>query len=176
MTYETAFSVAGLIAMAGWLLLCLSPWIPRWSDTVSGTVLPVVLSLGYVSLLLMPSDAKGGYDSLASVMQLFSTENAMLAGWVHYLAFDLFIGAWICRTARDAGLRFVWVLPCLPLTFLLGRSAFWRFRPPSPGSAGVRRPLPMNVSATGKAWCDQAALAGRRRRRFCPPGRPPGAC
>jgi len=95
---------------------------------VSGNVLPVVLSLGYVSLLLMPSDAKGGYDSLASVMQLFSTENAMLAGWVHYLAFDLFIGAWICRTARDAGLRFVWVLPCLPLTFLFGPVGFLAFQ------------------------------------------------
>ncbi len=100
MTLETVFSITGLIAMTGWLLLLLSPLIPNWSDRIAGTILPIALSLGYLALLVMPSpDQTGGFGTLAEVMELFSHEQAALAAWVHFLAFDLFIGAWICRTA-----------------------------------------------------------------------------
>ena len=129
MTYETAFSLAGLVAMAGWLLLLLSPWIPTWSDRIAGTVLPMLLSIGYLVLFLLPSDTTGGYGSLADIMELFTYEQAMLAGWVHYLAFDLFIGAWICRQARADGIRFAFVLPCLPLVFLFGPIGYLAFQP-----------------------------------------------
>ena len=120
MTFETAFSLASLLAMAGWILLLVSPWMPNWSDKISGTVLPIVLSLGYWVLFLIPSVGGGGFDSLASVMELFANEQSMLAGWVHFLAFDLFIGAWACRTAREKGLKFGFVFPSLPLIFLFG--------------------------------------------------------
>ena len=94
-------------------------------------IIPVVLSLGYVVLLVLPSSGGGGFGSLAAVMELFSHEKAALAGWVHFLAFDLFIGAWICRTARREGVRFWAVVPCLVLTFLFGPVgflAFWAVR------------------------------------------------
>jgi hypothetical protein len=44
----------------------------------------------------------------------------LLAGWVHYMAFDLFIGAWETRDARRAGVPHLMVVPCLILTFMLG--------------------------------------------------------
>ena len=44
----------------------------------------------------------------------------LLAGWVHYLAFDLFIGAWETRDAAARGVPHAWVVPCLLMTFLLG--------------------------------------------------------
>ena len=43
-----------------------------------------------------------------------------LAGWVHYLAFDLLVGAWEARTARREALPHPVLLPCLALTFLFG--------------------------------------------------------
>ncbi|WP_421849519.1 abscisic acid-deficient protein Aba4 family protein [Oricola sp.] len=45
--------------------------------------------------------------------------------------FDLFIGAWVCRTARAEGIASWTVLPCLPLIFLFGPAgfvAFWTVR------------------------------------------------
>lgn len=121
MNFELLFSIAGIVAMAGWLLLLVSPVIPKWSDRIAGTFLPVVLSLGYVMLVVVPSaDGGGGFATLADVMNLFSHEQTALAGWVHFLAFDLFIGAWVCRTARSEGVSFWLVAPCLPLVFLLG--------------------------------------------------------
>lgn len=128
MNFEILFSAAGLVAMAGWLFLLASPFAPVWSDRVAGVILPLVLSLGYVGLLIVPSsNSGGGFGTLADVMDLFSYEQAALSGWVHFLAFDLFIGAWICRTARAENIRFWFVAPCLPLTFLFGPAGLLAF-------------------------------------------------
>ena len=128
MNYELFFSMAGVLAMVGWLVLLASPLIPQWSDRISGFLIPSVLSAGYVVLaVFFPSDGDGGFGSLDAVMTLFSQPSAMLAGWIHYLAFDLLIGAWICRTARHDGLTFWLVAPCLPLTFLFGPAGFLAF-------------------------------------------------
>lgn len=129
MSFETMFSLAGIIAMAGWLLLLLSPLMPRWSDRIAGVLLPVLLSVGYLMLLVLPATASGGgFGTLADVMELFSYEQAALTGWVHFLAFDLFIGAWVCRTARSEGMRFMLVAPCLPVIFLFGPAGFLAFQ------------------------------------------------
>ncbi len=45
-------------------------------------------------------EAKGGFGSLAEVALLFSNPHILLAGWIHYLAFDLFIGGWEVRDAQ----------------------------------------------------------------------------
>lgn len=128
MNFETYFSIAGIVAMTGWLFLLVSPIIPAWSDRIAGTTLPIVLSLGYVALLVVPSASGGGFGTLADVIELFSYERAALAGWVHFLAFDLFIGAWVCRTARAEGVNFWFVVPCLPLIFLFGPAGLLAFQ------------------------------------------------
>lgn len=128
MNLEILFSMAGILSMVGWVVLLASPLIPDWSDRISGYIIPLMLSLAYVALItLYPSDGRGGFGSLSDVIALFSNPNAMMAGWIHYLAFDLLIGAWICRTARRDGVRFWFVAPCLPLTFLFGPAGFVAF-------------------------------------------------
>ncbi|WP_407494921.1 ABA4-like family protein [Pseudooceanicola sp. MF1-13] len=129
MDFEGLFSIAGLIAMIGWLCLLFSPLIPKWADWIAGTILPIVLSLGYFILLVIPSsEGAGGFGTLADVMVLFSSEKAALAGWVHFLAFDLVIGAWICRIARVDGVSFWLIAPCLPVVFLFGPAGFLAFQ------------------------------------------------
>jgi len=109
--------------------LLVSPLIPKWSDWIAGRILPIILSLGYVILLGIPSSSNaGGFGTLADVMVLFSFEEAALAGWVHFLAFDLFIGAWVCRTARAEGVSFWLFAPCLPVVFLFGPAGFLIFQ------------------------------------------------
>jgi len=127
MDHELLFSIAGLIAMSGWLTLLVSPALPVWSDRYAGALAPIVLSLIYAVLAVMPSTGEGGFGSLEAVGQLFADPNALLAGWVHFLAFDLLIGAWICRTARAEDIRFWFVVPTLPLTFLYGPIGFLAF-------------------------------------------------
>ena len=88
----------------------------------------MALSAGYVVLaVFFSSGGDGGFGSLAQVMTLFSMPEAMLAGWIHFLAFDLLIGNWMCKTARAEKIKFYMILPCLPLTFLFGPAGFVLF-------------------------------------------------
>jgi hypothetical protein len=118
---EAIFQVANMVALAGWLILLVSPWFPDLTNRLSGMVIPLLLSIGYTGLILaFWTRSEGGFDSLHNVALLFQTRELLLAGWVHYLAFDLFIGAWSVRVARREGMPFLLVVPCLALTFLFG--------------------------------------------------------
>jgi hypothetical protein len=121
MTPESVFSVAGLVAFTGWVALVLFP-SRRWvADVLAGCVLPGMLSALYVVLVVVHwRGTEGGFSSLAAVARLFESRWLLLAGWVHYLAFDLFVGSWVARDARQRGIRHVLVVPCLAVTFLFG--------------------------------------------------------
>jgi Kef-type K+ transport system membrane component KefB len=121
MKAEVIFSAANVIAIVGWLLLAVGPGWGITRRVVLSGILPLFLSVAYlVLILLFFGRAEGGFGSLADVMKLFTNEWALLAGWIHYLAFDMFIGAWEVRDAQRRGVSHILVIPCLVLTFLLG--------------------------------------------------------
>jgi hypothetical protein len=117
---ERLFSIAGMVVLPCWVLLAVAPrW--RWSQRLATFVAPLLIACLYVWLLVAHAPPKGaGFQTLAQVMVLFSSPYAVLAGWVHYLAFDLFTGAWEAREAARLGISRWIVLPCLVLTFLFG--------------------------------------------------------
>lgn len=119
--WEMWFSIAGQLAMAGWVVLILAPRRWCWLNRIAGYGVPVVLSFGYsILILLYFAAAEGGFSSLASVAELFRSPPVLLAGWVHYLAFDLFTGGWIARRAERYGISRLVLAPILALTFLFG--------------------------------------------------------
>lgn len=121
MDMEIVFTFTNVLALAGWLALLLAPRAPKFADKIAGIIIPALLAIAY--LILAPvffSLSDGGFDSLANVMVLFDNPQAVMAGWLHYLAFDLFIGAWQVRQARRIGIRHLVLLPALILTFLFG--------------------------------------------------------
>jgi hypothetical protein len=120
MELEQIFSMASLLAMIGWLILAVLPKQPL-AQVVSGVIIPLVLSVGYLFLIAQNlRGAEGGFGSLADVATLFQRQELLLAGWIHYLAFDLFIGAWETRDAQRHGIPHLVVIPCLIMTFMLG--------------------------------------------------------
>ena len=60
------------------------------------------------------------FATLPELMKTFSAETAVVAGWAHYLVFDMFVGSWEARDAQRIGLHHLFVLPCLVMTFLVG--------------------------------------------------------
>lgn len=119
MSPEKLFSLVGPLAMIGWLLLILAPR-RAWAQSIV-RVIPVLLSAIYLVLIVLHwGESKGGFGSLPAVAELFSNPWVLLAGWIHYLAFDLFIGAWETRDAIERGVSHWLVIPCLILTFLFG--------------------------------------------------------
>ena len=129
MTPELLFQWANPVALAGWMALAFLPLAPRLLGIAAGTVVPLLLSTAYAALVLaFWSSSKGGFDSLDAVARLFENRWLLLAGWVHYLAFDLLIGAWEVRTARREGMAHGWLLPCLAVTFLFGPAGYLLFQ------------------------------------------------
>jgi Domain of unknown function (DUF4281) len=125
MTPDAMFQIANPIAMLGWIALAFAPFAPRITDLIADLIIPMLMSLAYSALILAYwSGATGGYSSLPDVMALFTDPHIALAGWVHYLAFDLFVGAWATRKARAAGINHLLVLPHLVLIFLFGPAGF----------------------------------------------------
>jgi hypothetical protein len=128
MTPDQLFQLANPLALLGWLVLIASPLAPRAAQAVAGAAIPLLLSLAYAGLVLaFWSKAPGGFGSLPEVMALFTHPQIALAGWLHYLAFDLILGAWEVRTARTEGIPHWAVVPCLILTFLFGPAGFLAF-------------------------------------------------
>ncbi len=123
MALEAAFTVANLIAMIGWLLLLIAP---NWKATRLGLPLAIsfLLALAYIALAAVgfpkAIQAGGGFGSLEQVEALLGQPAALLAGWIHYLAFDLFVGSWIAADALRQGFHRLATAPVLVLTFLAG--------------------------------------------------------
>ena len=121
MTAESLFSICNITAMLGWILLMTAPrWVVSRKLVRSG-IFPILLAVVYLLLIAihLPS-SEGGFGSLAQVDQLFQNPWALLAGWVHYLAFDLFMGIWEVKDAEARGISHWLVVPCLIFTFMLG--------------------------------------------------------
>ena len=128
MTPDSLFQLSGPLAMLGWLALLAAPLAPRLAQVVAAQAVPLVLAVAYAALILVHwAGAEGGFGSLTDVASLFANPWLLLAGWLHYLAFDLFVGAWEVRTARAEGIPHWQVVPCLALTFLFGPAGFFVF-------------------------------------------------
>lgn len=122
-TPEQIFQAGSALAMLGWLALAVSPAGARWTPLArrfAGRWVPLVLAVVYVALFARHGMGDGGYGSLAEVQRLLAVPGVLTAGWLHYLAFDLFVGAWISERAASLGLPHWALLPLLALTFLFG--------------------------------------------------------
>lgn len=132
---SSLFSIANTTALLTWIALVVGqrrPW-------VTDRVVPLVaglLAAGYAILIATHFwSAPGGFSSLAAVASLFSSHWLLLAGWVHYLAFDLLVGRWEAVDARTRGVSPWLVAPCLALTFMFGPAGWLLY-------CGVRRSAP----------------------------------
>jgi hypothetical protein len=129
MTPSQVFSIVGMMAMPMWALLI---FLPKWKVTrffIDYKIIPIALSIIYAVYIIQAILIGGMMDfgSLKSVMTLFTEENAVLAGWVHYLAFDLLIGIWIVNQNKELNIHQLIIAPCLFGTFMLGPVGFLVF-------------------------------------------------
>jgi hypothetical protein len=128
---DTVFALANGLALLAWIALAVSPprarWT-RWTWLATGRLLPLAFALAYVAMLVAsPPSNGGGFGSIAEVRALFAVDHALTAGWIHYLAFDLFVGTWIAQRAGELGLPHLAIVPVLALTFLFGPAGLLAF-------------------------------------------------
>jgi len=60
------------------------------------------------------------FTTLKGVMALFDSPGGATIGWIHYLAFDLFVGIWIARNADQHKIARWLQVPILFFTLMAG--------------------------------------------------------
>lgn len=129
MTPTEVFSVVNTAVLPMWLLMIV---LPKWKATrflIDFKIIPLALALVYAIYIFQAMQIGGGMDfgSLTAIMTLFTEENAVLAGWVHYLAFDLLVGMWMLDENKKLKIHQLLLLPCLIGTFIFGPLGFVLF-------------------------------------------------
>jgi hypothetical protein len=120
---DTVFQLSSLLTMPFWFLMILLPhW--RWSKRIMAslwTVVPAALLyailvvpnlLGLLSILANPS--------LDAIAALLGTPEGATIGWVHFLAFDLFVGRWAYLDSRNHSFSAWLVSPILFFVLMFG--------------------------------------------------------
>jgi hypothetical protein len=121
MTPQQVFSIANTVALIAWIMLAVLPGRPWVTKTITTKVVPLLFAVLYTAIAVsLVWRSPGGFSTLAAVATLFSNPWLLLAGWIHYLAFDLLVGSWELQDARERGIPHLLVVPCLALTFLFG--------------------------------------------------------
>ncbi len=128
MAPDTAFEWTSRLAILGWVLLAMGVAAKpgsvarHWLLLTAGRAVPLLLCMAYVLLLAQHWDSApgGNFGSLAGVTTLFASPGKLVGGWVHFLAFDLWLGRWMVDDVQAEQYNRWLLLPCLPLTFLFG--------------------------------------------------------
>ena len=121
MSPQQVFSIANAVALLAWIMLAVLPSQPWVRRMITTKIIPALFAVLYTAIAVsLFWRSSGGFSSLADVATLFSNPWLLLAGWVHYLAFDLLMGSWEVEDARQRGIPHLMVVPCLLLTFLFG--------------------------------------------------------
>ena len=123
MSPDQVFQLANALVLPQWLLMAFAP---RWGITqflVKSYLIPLLLAVLYMIYLFGggPVDFSA-FSTLEGLTNLFKTgdEGVVLAGWIHYLAFDLVAGSVVMRDAQERNISFLLVVVPLLFCFMLG--------------------------------------------------------
>jgi hypothetical protein len=121
MNPSAIFSFGNTFVLLGWILLFAAPnWKLSQTIVLHGIILILGLIYSFLILSGLGEFDPSSFSTLEGVKALFQSDQAVAAGWMHYLAFDLFVGAYIVRRSKELGLpRLVYSL-ILPFAFMFG--------------------------------------------------------
>ena len=128
MNASSIFLFANSFVLLGWILLI---FLPKWkhTQTIISNGIILLFSILYAYLLFKDIEtfSLDSFSTLANVKVLFQNDNAVAVGWLHYLAFDLFVGAYIVKKSQELQIsRWLYTLP-LPFTFMFGPVGYLLF-------------------------------------------------
>ena len=102
-----AFQLLNGVVLPWWTLWLVAPRSRGSRLAASHAAVFVVLAAAYALLLvaaLTSADAGGGFD-FDALRAALGTPIGFLAGWTHFVVFDLFVGAWIVRESNRLALE-----------------------------------------------------------------------
>lgn len=129
---QKAWTIVSFSTVPIWLAMIVFPR-SRLTKALVDRIAPLhaALSVFYSASLItagVKSDERIDFGNLESVQRAFGRPEAMLAGWTHYISFDVFVGSWIWRQSLAEGrnarlaLLLTWWAGPMGLGLFLGRN------------------------------------------------------
>jgi hypothetical protein len=103
MTYEIIFNIYNTGILIFWLFLLVFPKSKLTQKMTDFPWIPLVIAFGYIYFLgTSDSIFSVDFSSLSGLTEMFQNSNprGVAAGWLHYLAFDFWVGCWILRDSQ----------------------------------------------------------------------------
>lgn len=119
----TLFTICNTGILFFWLLLLFFPKKKFTQAVMAYPWVPAVLALFYGYFLFSSGGLEeADFTSLEGVTQLFknATPASVAAGWIHYLAFDFWVGCTLLLWSQKQGIPHLVVVFPLICTFMLG--------------------------------------------------------
>lgn len=120
------FKITNYSALLGWGILIILPYWQLAQPLVIGIIV-TLLCIVYCYLVFLGKrhddptvKYRGNFKSLKGVINLFKSPRVVLAGWIHYLAFDLMVGIYILNDASQYGISHWLLIPSLLLSLMFG--------------------------------------------------------
>lgn len=117
------FNFCNILILIAWGAIIISPQKKISRILISYPWIPLTLSFFYIYFIIISGGLmEADFSSLNGIVNLFknATPESAAAGWLHYLAFDFWVGTWIIKHSRKEKIsNKIIVLPLL-LTFILG--------------------------------------------------------
>tara|TARA_B100000029_G_C17569224_1_gene956051 strand:- start:19 stop:492 length:474 start_codon:yes stop_codon:yes gene_type:complete len=105
-----------------WLMLLIIPRSRITQVLINSIILPLIFSSLYIYVIYQAIlldepiyDLFKLYSNLDNLYTVFSSENFLLAFWLHFIALNLFLGLWIARDGVKYNIPYKLVF--LPLAF-----------------------------------------------------------
>jgi hypothetical protein len=148
---HTLYIIVLVMAAIGWLALILFPRRPWANFWFSGLGMPLVLGLFYTFVMLVywsqePTGEVSGFITLLGLQNLFLNLGLLLAGYIDLVVMPLILGAWMARKATQIRMPYIYLLPCLLLTFVVPGTGFVLF---------------VVIVAIGRGWSQIAKFEGQ---------------
>ena len=123
MNYEIIFNIYNTGILIFWLFLLVFPKSKLTQKMTDFPWIPLVIAFGYIYFLgTSDSIFSVDFSSLSGLTEMFQNSNprGVAAGWLHYLAFDFWVGCWILRDSQKKGVKHAFIIFPMLFTFMLG--------------------------------------------------------
>lgn len=123
MLYETIFNIFNSGILLFWMLILFFPKQSITQKVIAYPWVPLVIAFGYIYFMGMTSGTfSADFTSLNGLTKMFQNANpqGVAAGWLHYLAFDFWVGCWMLKNSQEKGVKHLWMLVPMLFTFMLG--------------------------------------------------------
>ena len=123
MNYEIIFNIYNTGILIFWLFLLVFPKSKLTQKMTDFPWIPLVIAFGYIYFLgTSDSIFSVDFSTLSGLTEMFQNSNprGVAAGWLHYLAFDFWVGCWILRDSQKKGVKHAFIIFPMLFTFMLG--------------------------------------------------------